>query len=157
MKSSVRKLVHKLPGPLSYCGCMKVCDGQALQMDHVLPKKFLNERLRNREFKKAINDPHNIYRCCGKLNRKKSFKILGVDFSSTHNNGFLARACLYMNSRYELGVGKDLMETWKWMSLLDHPHKFEYGRNKEIFEFCKDNNQYISDFPTSSLNVNKYQ
>lgn len=151
MKKSVKKIVKALPGPFSYCRCKSPCSPQ--EVDHILPVRVLREKLSGDKYKLALNDPHNLHNCCSKLNRTKSDLVFGEKTIGDCFSGILSRACLYMNYTYKLDMGPELIDTWKWKSLLNKPYSFEYERDFIIFKHTKNRNRFIYGFPTSSLRL----
>jgi len=142
----MRKFVRRLPGPLSYCNCVKPCS--ELQSDHVIPKSFLKERIDNpKKLAKAVNDGHNMYSCCENINQEKDGKMLGVDFTGGQNNPHLARSALYMNDTYELNVDEETVHKWEVMSMEMEPWEFEILRSKLIKVKQGNGNRFIDKYP----------
>ncbi len=150
MKKSIKNIVSNLSGPTSYCKCIKLCSPATI--DHILPQRLLKSRLNNKELKEAINDPHNLFRCCQKINLNKSDKILGEKIVNYVYDGFMSRAYLYMNMKYNLQLDNTLINNWKHISLSNEPNPFEYERDLTLLEITKTSNPYINEFPSSSLN-----
>jgi len=153
MRKSVKDLVKSLPGPKSYCNCKKLCSPQTV--DHILPKRILKSKLWGKDFKEAINDPHNLISCCRKLNQSKADKILGESPIDGKFDGFISRSYLYMNHAYNLGIDVDLVNQWKWFSLLNKPLPFEFDRDFAIASEIRGRNPYVQYYPTTSLNMRK--
>jgi endonuclease I len=137
----IRKFVLNLPGPFSYCDCLDQCSN--LQLEHALPKSLLKKSLSGKKFLLAEADPHNLFSCCQKINRKKSNLILLEDFSVNQHNGRLTRACLYMNSKYDLELNSEWIHRWRNHSLLYPPESSEYLRNDIISERTGVRNKFI--------------
>ena len=143
MNKNIRGFVLQLPGPKSYCNCIDYCS--KLEVDHVIPKKILKEQLNGKILKKSLNDKHNLYSCCQKLNRIKGMKIFGKDFILTNSsNGKLARSSLYMHWKYNLKIDIYILNNWDKYNELFPPDKYEYKRSKliknynPVLESCTD-------------------
>jgi len=150
MKNNTKHLIKNLPGPKSYCNCNKLCS--PLELEHVMPEKVLIQKLQGNLLNKAFNDPHNIYNCCRKINRKKSYLIPIIQFKVHYFNGILSRSCLYMNDTYNLGFDMETINRWKVSSLLYEPSDSEIERSylistKTIYAA----NNYIRDYPYSCM------
>ena len=155
MKQSVKKIVRELPGLTSYCACLKTCTN--VEVDHVIPKHLLKKSLvknvlfenpQKSLYNKSINDMHNLYRCCTKMNRPKSNKILGQNWDAKEHNSYLARAALYMDMQYELNVSEDLLLIWKNMALQTEVLDFEKERNDIIMSHQNQSNPFITELPS---------
>jgi len=147
MRKALRDLVLNLPGPTSsYCACNKSCS--AIEMDHVLPKKFLKQHISDKgKLTLALKDPHNLYRCCSIKNRKKGHQLLkdkdvGNDFS-----GMMARSYLYMFWRYKIKPDAKLKSTVECMNTIHTPFKFERERDEKIRIFNGQRNPFIYNYP----------
>lgn len=163
MRQSVKKVVRKLPGLTSYCSCVKSCSN--VEVDHLIPKFLLKQK--SNQYNKSINDMHNLFRCCTKINNPKGCKILGDDWvvskdndwvvSKDNNdlayvhNSYLARAALYMDMQYDLNVSKDLLLIWKNMALQTEIFEFEKQRHNIIKTHQKTENPFITEFPSSII------
>lgn len=153
MKKSVKTLIKTLPGPNSYCNCNSLCS--PITVDHVIPKKILKDNVSSYQFKKSINDMHNLYKCCTKLNQKKAYKLLEHDYvlsnylksedEASYHTAYLSRAALYMQWKYSLLIDKNIIKEWKRLAILTPPHRFEIKRNKIISNKQGDSNIYIHD------------
>lgn len=144
----LRPIVRKFPGPFSYCSCERLCS--KLTLEHVVPKKFLKDNLRKEHINRAVVDPHNLTRCCSRLNSAKSHHLLGDHPQSTYDdfhNSYLSRISLYMLEKYDLSVPDDLYTKWKWMNLKHEPFIFEKERNQQIVKLQGDSNIYITNYP----------
>ena len=144
MKNSVRKFIKSLPGPKSYCDCNKLCS--SLEIEHVVPIYLLNKNKKNnyKNYKKSINDPHNLYVCCREINRKKGTRLVGKEFYPDKYEGMLARSSLYMNWKYDLSIDALTLDCWEIMDWCCGPKKFEHDRNKIIQNKTGDINPFIS-------------
>jgi len=146
----MKQLIKSLPGPKSYCNCNQLCS--PMELEHVMPKKVLRERLEGKLLKKAFNDPHNIYNCCRKINRKKDCLIPIIEFNKPYFNGLLSRSCLYMNHCYNLGFDRETINRWKISSLLHEPTDSEIKRSRIISKnTIYPINEYIDDYPYSCM------
>ena len=138
----MKRFVHRLPGPISYCQCTKLCSPATVE--HVIPKMLLK---RAHNFGRSSKDMHNLFSVCRTLNQDKAAKILGKDFvldSTTGvTNGTLARSCLYMNDTYQLPVDKKLVLTWQHLDRLHVPALFEFERNEIIWKYTGVSNKYV--------------
>ena len=143
MTKRLRQFILQLPGVNSYCDCETLCS--QIEVEHVMPRKILMQRLDLKEFKIANRDPHNLYKCCHMLNSEKGSlvldKYLGYEFG-----GMLARSCLYMDSRYLLNFEPELIKTWNNLSSFYPPFHFEYSRSKIIAEYTGNVNPFIDDY-----------
>lgn len=147
MKKGLRNFILNLPGPpSSYCTCNKLCSD--VEIDHVVPQKFLKENI-NKKLENALNDPHNLYRCCSHKNREKGHSLLnkkkeaGDDFS-----GLLARSYLYMIWKYNIEISKEILTEIKTMNNLHSPFIFERNREAEIKYYTGQGNPFINCYPT---------
>lgn len=141
MRKSLRKFILELPGANSYCECQFPCS--KIEIEHVYPKSLLKAKLDKKLFAKANQNPHNLYKCCSYLNRKKSSLLLGEPYVRDEFNGMLARACLYMDYTYNLNNTDRTISTWTNYSLLYPPFPFEYERSKKIYEYTGSSNIFI--------------
>lgn len=149
MQESAKKFVLRLPGPKSsYCSCERLCSG--VNVDHVVPKKELKNRIKHtKRYHSAVNDPHNLYRCCVLINREKGCDLLEEKHSGNEFAGLMARAYLYMNSEYQLGFSETQLEIWKGMSVLHEPFPFERKRSLLIAAYSGNNNPFIDYYPST--------
>lgn len=145
MKKSTKEFVRALPGPSSYCTCTTLCS--PLEIEHVVPNALLKKCF---NFKKATNDPHNLYTCCSKMNRQKSSKVFGKDFvldnEQSFHTGALARACLHMLDMYNFSIDKHTVMVWKELHKNHYPHDFEFERDDLIFKHYSQGNVFLEDF-----------
>lgn len=142
----MRKFIRTIPGPMSYCNCVKGCS--EIQVDHVVPKSFLKSNIKNpKNLARAVNDGHNMYTCCENINQSKDDKLLGVNFTAGKNNNHLARSALYMNSTYDLNVDQEVLHTWEVMSMEMEPWEFEILRSKLIKDRQGEGNKFIDMYP----------
>ena len=164
---SVKNFVKILPGPLSYCNCKKACS--RIEVDHVIPiyeirKQILDNKNIPRDenldmniinsnilkkYTNAIKNPHNMYRCCSKINRLKDSSLFGKDFYKNKDKSlysYLARSCLYMGWKYNLDFDEELIDFWKTCTLFKSPWNFERERSAMIFKNYKLENPYIDKF-----------
>ena len=136
MKRKVlREFILSLPGTNSYCECENPCSN--IEVEHVIPKKELKDRIDKKLYLKAVNDPHNLFRCCSYLNRQKGCQVLGSTLESDIDfqyYGMLSRSCLYMDHMYNLKFNPLLIHKWVNFSTLFPPFNFERERNKLIYE-----------------------
>lgn len=154
MKKVTQDFVIALPGPVStYCNCNKACSN--IVLDYVVPKKFLysgisleNKNGKN-ELDYALNDPHNIYRCCLKSQQRKGNSILTDKYAGDENTGLMARSYLYMNERYRLKFSSLLVSKWKELSVMHSPHRFERQRSLKIAACTGFSNSYIDLYPST--------
>ena len=144
----MKRFVKSLPGPISYCNCVKACSD--IQVDHVIPEAYLKQKIPNnpRKLQKALKDPHNMYSCCENINQRKADKMLGKDFSTGQNDPHLSRAALYMNETYELDVEEDILHKWKVMNMEMEPWDFEYERSNKIKKRNGKGNKFVGSYPT---------
>jgi len=145
MKKSVREFVlRRLPGPDSYCSCDYHCT--KIVIDHVIPKKIIKEQISNKKvYNKAINDPHNLYRCCESINREKGYSLFGKNFYDKKDKSlfsYLARPGLYMQWKYNLNFDKETVNFWKDCDMFRGPMDFEIERSNLIFEKYQLQNPY---------------
>jgi endonuclease I len=146
MKKGLRNLVLNLPGPpSSYCTCDKLCS--SIQIDHVVPQKFLKEKI-NKNLKNALNDPHNLYRCCSNKNKQKGHSLLNKKEAGNDFSGLLARSYLYMIWKYDIEVSKEFLTEIKTMNNLHSPFVFERNREAEIRSHTNQGNPFINRYPT---------
>jgi len=147
MKKFLRNLVLNVDGPTcTYCNCIKPCSN--LEMDHVLPAWYLKQELKGGKILFAgLNDPHNIYRCCSDLNRKKGPFMLDVKFTGNEITGLMARSYLYMNWKYNILFDEDTLKFLNTMTIINPPFKFEYERSRQIREVTGKKNIFVEDYP----------
>lgn len=141
MKPKLRKFILELPGPISYCDCNSLCSKP--EIEHVYPKMLLRKKLSGKLFISANKDPHNLFKSCSQINRKKGCLLLGDGFDAYEFNGMLARSCLYMNYTYSLETDKTIILRWRNFSLLYPPLHFEYERSHMIKESFNHSNPFI--------------
>ena len=143
MRKNTRSFILTLTGPpSSYCTCNKLCSD--LEIDHVVPQKFLKEKIYNRKnLISAINDPHNIYRCCSIENRKKGHSLLKDEFAGNEFSGLKARSYLYMIWKYNMKIEKPFIESLNTMNRLHSPFKYEKKRSLEILSNNGQRNPFI--------------
>ena len=144
MKRSVKNFVLSLPGPDSYCDCKKLCS--RVEIEHVCPKSILKFRLPKENYIKAINDPHNLYRCCSFLNCSKGSSIIVNQQSFKNFSGVLSRAFLYMNFQYKLKFDSKLVYKWIQMSEIFPPEEFEFLRSSLVTNKTGEINTFIEKF-----------
>lgn len=153
MSRKAKSVVRNLPGFTSYCECLKSCSN--VEVDHVIPRKFLRDNLEPTHYKKAEWDMHNLYRCCFKINNPKSHKIIGQNWQAGNgHDSYLARAALYMDWKYGLEVSEDLLLQWKVMALSVDPLRDEKERNKIITEIQGHSNPFIEEYPKKIILYN---
>ena len=153
MKNSIRKFIQNLPGPKSYCGCNKLCS--PLEIEHVVPISLLKQK-KNKNYKKSINDPHNLFYVCSEINSKKSSALLLEDYMPPDrlHLSYLSRAALYMDWKYELSVSPELLLKWKYWALQSEIISFELEKNQTIVEseLKYGDNPFLSEFPSKIIN-----
>lgn len=143
MKKSLRNFILNLSGPpSSYCTCNKLCS--PIEIDHVVPQKFLKQKITDKKkLSDALNDPHNLYRCCSYKNRKKGHNLLTQNYPGDEFSGLLARSYLYMIWRYSISTDKNLFSTAESMNTLHSPFTFERKRMEEIRFYNGQTNPFI--------------
>ena len=136
---SYKRLVHALPGPVSYCKCTSLCSKPTVE--HVVPKSFMKQQNK----KGNSNDLHNLYSCCQKLNSQKGSKLFAKEFilSESHHTGALARSCLYMKDTYSLKIPKQTVLTWYELHKVHEPYEFEFERDSIIEEQTGKSNRFL--------------
>ena len=145
MNKSVRKFVLDLKGPVStYCNCKNPCS--RLEIDHVIPIWFLKRNVKRKYLKSAINDPHNLYRCCRKLNGEKGGIMLDAKYKTDERTGLMSRSYLYMTWRYDLTFYNEYLNDLNTMSFIHQPEKFEIKRNLKIAENTGLENPFITHY-----------
>jgi hypothetical protein len=145
MKKNIKKFVLELPGPnSSYCRCRNACS--KLEIDHVMPKKILRQKIKNKRLIEAFNDPHNLYKCCLIKNRRKSCSILTFENSNNVSDGLMARSLLYMNDKYSLKFNLKTVSVWEKISIKCPPEYFEIERSSIIQTKFKISNSFIKSF-----------
>ena len=97
-----------------------------------------------------MNNPHNLFTCCSKINRQKGAELFGKDFildnQKTDHQGALARASLYMYDTFDLSIDGKTVALWKILDKIYEPLEFEYERNEMIFDYNGTFNHYLHDF-----------
>lgn len=143
----MRKFVATLDGPpCTYCSCSKLCSKSTV--DHVVPVSYLQTRIGSRAVRqRAINDPHNLYRCCSKLNGEKGARLLSEADNENPHSGLMARSYMYMNWRYQLDLDEYLLSTIKSLSLYQGPTMFERHRARLVYHYTGQSNPFIEYFP----------
>lgn len=139
----MRRFILQLPGVSSYCNCSKLCS--ALELEHAYPKSLLKRKLNRSDFLKANKDPHNLHKCCSKMNRLKANHLLGKAYFHEFS-GIIARSCLYMNETYSLKTESKLVKKWNNLSLIYPPLQDELERSKIIEEEIGIVNYYIEKY-----------
>jgi len=158
LRSSVRKLVNTLPGNISYCSCNIICSNS--NVEHVIPISFLRKNINNTNIKTAVNDMHNLHKCCETANTLKGCGILGQTYKTSDQNidSYLARSALYMDWKYKIlsnnNTTDKLLSTWKLMALETKPFPFEHERNEIIKDVQGNDNPFISKY-TESVKIYK--
>jgi hypothetical protein len=149
MKKATQDFVIALPGPVStYCNCNKACSN--IVLDYVVPKRFLYSRISlKNELDYALNDPHNIYRCCLRSQERKGNSILTDKYAGDENTGLMSRSYLYMNERYRLKFNSLSVSKWKELSMMHSPHRFERQRSLKIAAYTGFSNAYIDLYPST--------
>ena len=139
----MRKFLLNLKGPTSiYCNCSKPCS--RFEIDHVMPISYLRKQT---EDKKALYDPHNLYRCCGFMNTKKGAFILDVKSIGQEISGLMARSYLYMHWKHGIILPHGSISYLLSMSLLHKPFDFEKERGEKIHTFYGLENPFVSRYP----------
>lgn len=149
MSKNHRLIIKKLPGPISYCDCKKLCS--RVEIDHVIPKSLL-KRKTSRRFSSANRNMHNLHRCCHKVNNPKSAALIGLNYTTglLIHDSYLARIALYMDEKYDLLDYKHIVKL-KEISLTHKPFDYEIERNRIVTDIQGDNNDFITDFPDKIL------
>jgi hypothetical protein len=156
LRPSIKKAVHSFPGNISYCSCSIICTNP--NIDHVIPISFLRKNINSTNIKTAVNDMHNLYKCCEIENRLKGCGILGQTYITSDKtiDSYLSRSALYMDWKYGIlsknpGSNKSekLLSKWKLMALEIKPFFFERERNEIIKDIQGNDNPFISKYPDS--------
>jgi endonuclease I len=149
-KKGLKPFIKNLPGPHSYCKCDKLCS--RLEVEHVIPKMILKTGF---DFNVSKKDPHNLYKCCSRINRDKGHKLFGKDFvlDNSYHKGALSRSCLYMYETYKLPIDKKVVSIWRHLHKEYPPHPFEIQRDILIQKFCNTRNYFLDDY---SVNFDEY-
>ena len=147
MNKNIRNFILESRGPIStYCNCFKRCSN--LEVDHVVPVWYIKQELKGRKnLKKALFDPHNLYRCCRNINQKKSNFLLDVKYTGNEITGLMARSYLYMNWKYDLYFDEKTLKDLQSMSNINPPFHFEFERSAKIATITGNKNLFIDYYP----------
>jgi len=141
-----RNLILNLRGPQStYCNCNKLCS--SLEIDHVLPAWYIRQNVDKKSLKSSLLDPHNLYRCCSSINRKKGASLLDVNSTGQEISGLMSRSYLYMNWKYDIYFDEEILFYLKTMSIINKPFPFEIERSQKIYEKTGKKNPFIQHYP----------
>jgi len=149
MRKTIREFVLTLKGPTStYCNCSSPCSN--LEVDHVLPVWYVKQELEDNA-NPALRDPHNLYRCCSNMNKKKGPFMLESKFIGNEISGLLARSYLYMNWRYDIHFDDTILSYLKSMSIINSPFEFEKKRAEEILIKTGNVNPFVKYYPRTNF------
>ena len=150
MNRNLRKFILKSNGPTcTYCNCITPCS--EIEVDHVVPVWYIKKELEDTSYlKRALYDPHNLYRCCRNMNKKKANFMLDVKYTGNEITGLMARSYLYMNWKYGLYFDDKTLEELQTMSNINPPFNFEFNRSAEIAARTGNRNFFIDNYPVCS-------